>query len=193
MNTLDKKKESNNINLDVLYSFFKDLNVTEVHPDQANINIHVDEEGDEILNTYIIEKEILKCIKSLKNNKTCSNDRIINECLKNTADFIIPIYIPLFNIILDTGILPDSWLEGIIRPIYKRKGNPSEPENYRPITILSCFSKLFTAVLNLRLHHFLEQNNILEENQAGFRAGYSTTDHIFVLHSLIEVLKTKNN
>ena len=72
--------------------------------------------------------------------------------LKNTADFMIPIYISLFDIILDTGVLPDSWLEGIIRPIYKRKlqGNPSEPENYRPITILSCFSKLVTAVLNLR-------------------------------------------
>ena len=61
----------------------------------------------------------------------------------------------------------------------------------RPITILSCFGKLFTSVLNIRLQIFLEEYNILEENQAGFRAGYSTTDHIFVLHSLIELLKTK--
>ena len=38
---------------------------------------------------------------------------------------------------------------------------------------------------------FLEINDILEENQAGFRASYSTTDHIFVLQSLIELLKVK--
>ena len=50
-----------------------------MHTDEAAINIHVDEEGDETLNSYITENEILKCIKSLKNNKACSNGRIINE------------------------------------------------------------------------------------------------------------------
>lgn len=103
----------------------------------------------------------------------------------------MPLYILLFNLILDTGLLPASWLEGVIRPIFKRKGDPSKPENYRPITILSCFGKLFTSILNARLHRFLDFNTILEENQAGFRAGYSTMDHVFVLHSLIELLKYK--
>ena len=79
----------------------------------------------------------------------------------------------------------------MIKPIFKRKGDPLKPENYRPITILSCFGKLFTSVLNSRLENFLEQNDIINENQAGFRAGYLTTGHIFVLHSLIELLKTK--
>ena len=65
-------------------------------------------------------------------------------------------------------------------------------ENYRPITILSCFGKLFTAVLNLRLNNFLQYHNILEGNQAGFRSGYSTADHIFTLHALTEMLKNKN-
>ena len=55
-----------------------------------------------------------------------------------------------------------------------------------------CFGKLFTAVLNLRLNKFLEHNNCLEENQAGFRAGYSTTDHIFTLHALTELLISKH-
>ena len=77
-------------------------------------------------------------------------------------------------------------------PIYKRTGSPDEPENYRPITILSCFGKLFTAIINQRLHTFLESNGILEENQAGFRSGYSTTDHIFTLHALTEILKSRN-
>ena len=103
---------------------------------------------------------------------------------------MLPIYVDLFNIILDSGIIPDSWLEGIIRPIHK-SGDPQNPENYRPITIFSCFGKLFTSIMNLRLTTLVEDNAILEENQAGFRKGYATTDHIFVLHSLAELLKTR--
>ena len=64
-------------------------------------------------------------------------------------------------------------------------------ENYRPITILSCFGILFTSILNARLNKFLDAYSILEENQAGFHAGYSTMDHIFVLHALKEISKTQ--
>ena len=146
-------------------------------------------DDDEFLNSSITEAEIRKCIKALKNNKCPANDRILNEYLKCSSDKMIPIYISLFNVILDTGIIPDSWLEGIIRPIYKRGGDPTQPENYRPITILSCFGKLFTAILNSRLNSFIDHHDILNENQAGFRSGYSTTDHIFTLHIFSEILK----
>ena len=88
-------------------------------------------------------------------------------------------------------MLPDSWLEGVIWPIYKIKGDSKSPENYRPITILSCVGKLFTSILNARLNKFLDAHSILEVNQAGFRAGYSTMDHIFVLHALTEIAKTQ--
>jgi hypothetical protein len=56
----------------------------------------------------------------------------------------------LFNIIFDTGVLPQSWLNEIIKPIYKNKGDVKDPMNYRPITIISCLGKLFTAILNAR-------------------------------------------
>ncbi|MCU7800877.1 MAG: reverse transcriptase family protein [gamma proteobacterium symbiont of Lucinoma myriamae] len=193
LNNIDHKTETPDIKLDVLYTFFKNLNDNQSNEDEQmdDTSLLIDEDGDELLNSYITESEILKCIKSLKNNKACSNDNIINEYIKNSTEIMMPIYVSFFNMIFNTGILPDSWLEGIIRPIYKRKGNPLQPENYRPITILSCFGKLFTSILNTRLYNYLEQFNILEENQAGFRAGYSTTDHMFVLHSLTELLKTK--
>jgi hypothetical protein len=48
------------------------------------------------------------------------------------------------NIIFETGIVPDNWLMGYIKPIYKNKGDKMDPKKYRPITILSCFGKLFT-------------------------------------------------
>ena len=56
---------------------------------------------------------------------------------------------------------------------------------------LSCFGKLFTSILSARLNKFLDAHTILEENQAGFRTGYSTMDHIFVLHALAEIAKSQ--
>ena len=86
--------------------------------------------------------------QNLKNKNACSNDGIINEYIKATAHEMMPLYVAFFNLIFDTGVLPDSWLEGVMRPIYKNKGDSNNPENYRPITILSCFGKLFTSILN---------------------------------------------
>ncbi len=103
---------------------------------------------------------------------------------------MMPHYVTLFNVVLSTGILPDSWVLGQIMPIYKNKGDSTKPENYRPITILSCLGKLFTCILNNRFNCFLDSNSILSENQAGFRKGYSTMDHVFVLHTLIELLRS---
>ena len=61
--------------------------------------------------------------------------------------------------------------------------------NYRGITILSCFGKLFTAVINNRLTEYIESTGVLSEVQGGFRKGYATTDSIFVLYGLIQILK----
>ena len=65
------------------------------------------------------------------------------------------------------------------------------PKNFRPITILSCFGKLFTSILLKRLNHYSEQFSVLNESQCDFRKGYSTVDNIFVLHSFFELIKLK--
>ena len=62
-----------------------------------------------------------------------------------------------------------------------------KPENYGGITVLSFLGKLLTSVLNNRIISFIERNNILREEQAGFRPGYSTADHIFTLKSIIDI------
>ena len=77
----------------------------------------------------------------------------------------------------------------MIIPIYKNKGETSDPQNYRPITLLSCIGKLFTSILNNRLTLFIDENNVLSENEDGFRKNYSTVDHAFTLNSIIELLK----
>ena len=72
--------------------------------------------------------------------------------------------------------------------MYKNKGDPTKPDNYRPITLLSCLGKVFTCILNHRLETFGNEINLLKENQAGFRKSYSTLDHVLTLQFLSNIL-----
>lgn len=101
------------------------------------------DDNEEILNSSITETKFSKCLKSLKTNKCRANDNILNEYQKYCSENMMPIYSILFNLVLDTGIIPGPWLEGITWTIYKQIGDPKYPEYYPPITILSSFGKLF--------------------------------------------------
>jgi hypothetical protein len=67
----------------------------------------------------ICAEEILKAIKEMKCNKACAENQIVNEYIKHSASKLVNVYVQFFNIVFDTGILPDIWLKGNIIPIYK--------------------------------------------------------------------------
>ena len=67
----------------------------------------------------------------------------------------------------------------MILPNYKNKWYSNDPDKYKGISLISCLGKLFTSVINVRLNKFADEINLINENQAGFRRIYSTTDHIF--------------
>ena len=73
----------------------------------------------------MIADEVLKCIKKLKNNKSCGYDGILNEFLK-TSKLLIAVT-TLFNIVLQTGKIPHAWSIGYISPIYKGKSRSECP------------------------------------------------------------------
>ena len=73
----------------------------------------------------------------------------------------------------------------IIVPLFK-KNDPNDINNYRGITLVSCFSKIFTGVLSNRLKKWAENNDVLSDWQFGFRKCRSTTDAIFVLNAIIQ-------
>jgi hypothetical protein len=98
-------------------------------------------------------------------------------------------YVILFNKIFDSGVMHSQWAFGNIIPLYKNKGDSVDPNNYRPITLISCLGKLFTSILNNRLNQYADAAQLILENQAGFRKTYSTLDHIFTLYTLIEMSK----
>ena len=153
-------------------------------------NVNIGPLNEEI-NFSITQEEILRCIKKLKNNKACGEDYVVNEYIKSTSELFLPTYEKIFNAIFNSGVMPDIWLVGNIKPIYKNKGNPLDPKNFRPITILSCLGKLFTAILNERLCRFSEEALLMNENQFGFRKSYSTTDSFFHIIFVFWDLKKK--
>ena len=179
--------------LDDLYNYFKNINESgQTSNDPNNIPTFDSPENQELneeLNLPITEAEILKAINGLKCNKSSGLDNIKNEHIKNTCNTMLPIYCKLFNIIFDTGIIPESWSLGTIKPIFKNKGDPKQPENYRPITILSCFGKLFTSVINNRLKTYADEYGVIDDCQAGFRKNYSTADNMFIIKSLIDIAR----
>jgi hypothetical protein len=194
LNSLTPRNTEKTPTVSEFFDYFKNINSPHSEiDDNAPFNEEpLIIEDNNALNRPISEFEILKVIAKLNNGKAASQfDNISNEYLKSTRAVMAPIYVKLFNFILDSGILPDSWLIGCIKPIFKNKESKLNPANYRPITILSCLGKVFTAVLNNRINEFLADNNLLNENQAGFRSGYSTSDHIFTLHFLIEKLRSE--
>lgn len=169
-----------------LYEHFSKLNVTN-NFDEFQENSDVKEYDTSYLDSEISIEEIKRSFSSLKNGKSPGDDRILNEFLKATFPFLESFYLRLFNNVLESGQVPNSWNSGVIIPIFKGKGDPKDPSNYRGITLVSSLGKAFTKIINNRLEKFSEKYNIINENQAGFRSDRSTIDQIFVLQNLIDM------
>ena len=89
--------------------------------------------------------------------------------------------------------MPSDWCIGLIVPIFKKKGSPSDPNNYRGITLLSCLGKLFTMCINIRLTTFVTDRHVIGEEQSAFREGYSTMDNSFILNEIIHLYLHKRS
>ena len=137
------------------------------------------------LDFEISQSEVSKAIAKIGGNKAPGLDNISNHMIKHGQCVLIPILSKLFNACLTTGHYPAAWAGGAIRVIHK-SGAYSDPNNYRGITITSAIGKLFNTVLNERFDKFLAKNNIIHESQIGFTKKARTSDHMFILKSILE-------
>ena len=104
--------------------------------------------------------------------------------LSNSANIITPVLTRIFNILFSKSIFPLEWTKAFLTPVHK-KGDKFVCSNYRGISLTSLLSKVYTGVLTKRLTLFSDKIDIVPEEQGGFRAGYSTIDHIFSLYAMI--------
>ena len=129
--------------------------------------------------------EIKRALDKAKCKKSVGVDEIPNEVLKQS--FMCNIMREFFQLCFDCGKVPADWTKSIIKPIPKSSENDKRvPLNYRGISLLSCMSKIYTSCLNNRITEYLDRQDLLVEEQNGFRKERSCHDHIFVLHSIIK-------
>ena len=119
----------------------------------------------------------------MKRHKAQGVDGITSDIIKLGGPMVLTYLTNIFNNILRTKQIPDSWHEAKIVILFK-KGDPKDIKNYRPISLLSHSYKIFTRLLQARIERTLDENQPRE--QAGFRKGYSTTDHLQALNQIIE-------
>ena len=97
--------------------------------------------------------------------------------IKMCGDSIaLPLMI-IFNTALNTGIFPDLWKKGNIVPVHKKDSNHLV-KNYRPISLLPIFGKIFEKLIFNSLLDYLHRNDILSKNQSGFRSGDSCVSQL---------------
>ena len=126
--------------------------------------------------THIEEREVATIINSLKNS-TPGCDGIPATIDKITIYLYVKILIHIINQEFYNGVFPKELMAKVI-PVYK-SGSTMELNNYRPISVLNTFSKVFERLMYDRLTKFLDKYNILYQNQFGFRQGHST-HHAFI-------------
>ena len=167
---------------DVVHCFAKQFNsinkkISESHDDLKTISDFVQQTimcFDPIPSTSI---EVFNIIHSLNSNKSTGIDCISVKVVKSIAFALSGPLSDIFNASLLQGSFPDLMKVGKITPIYK-KGDHSDVQNYRPITILPVFSKILERLMYYRLYSYLESNKLLNESQFGFRRGKSTQNAI---------------
>lgn len=131
----------------------------------------------------ILPAEVEKSIKTQKKDKAPGLDGIVNETLIENMKQLVPIFTSMFNEILQSEAIPEQWTISTIVLLYK-KGDKNDINNYRPISLMSNIYKVFAKVILNRITKTLDECQPRE--QAGFRSGFSTIDHIHVVKQLFE-------
>ena len=121
----------------------------------------------------ITERETLNIISNLKSKNSSGKDEISNKLLKSIKYEISKPLTIIINQSLETGIFPDALKIAKVKPLFK-KGDNCCLNNYRPISLLPTISKIFERVMYIQLYTYFNANNLLSEQQYGFRSQHST-------------------
>ena len=123
--------------------------------------------------SVINESEVLATINKLKNKNSSGVDEISNKLLKAIGTELSKPFTIIITQCLLTGIFPDLLKIAKVKPLFKR-GDTCQLNNYRPISLLPTISKIFERIIYSQLYAYFSQNNLLSEEQYGFRAQHST-------------------
>ena len=123
--------------------------------------------------SYITSEDVKKAVLRIK-SKAQGVDNITINLLHKIIDIILPTLTHVFNASIMTGTYPKLWKMALVRPLPKNK-SPTDPHEYRPISILPCLSKALEHVIHKQLTDYLCTHDLLDKYQSGFRTGHHTS------------------
>ena len=177
----ERKKSAAPVPLEKWETHFTHL----LNPDRAPPDIVLPESQEEEeretawYNIEVSRQDVENAIANTRNGKAAGPDRITNEHLKAASPVIVPFLVLLFNTCLRLGCIAAAWKNSFVVALFKGKGSPSEPSNYRGIALLNTVFKVLTKILNWRIMDNIA--NILPPEQYGFRPGKGTKEAIDIL------------
>ena len=126
----------------------------------------------------------------MKLGKACGSDGLASKHFIYAGKSLHVLLAKPFSIVLSHGTLPRVFMETIIIPLVINKaGNTSDPNNYRPIALVSACSKIFESVLLRIIDDYVSTH----DNQFGFKKRHSTDMCIYALKCTIEYYRCHNS
>ena len=149
--------------------------VSDLHPTLKSPTDHILQNQNlfSLTSVTVTPTEVIEMTRKLLDKKTPDNTGLSSSVLKKIIDLIV---IPLHHVInlsFTQGVVPNQLKIARVVPVFK-SGDRLIKDNYRPISLLPTFSKIFEKIVSERLMTFLTDNNILSQWQFGFRPRHST-------------------
>jgi hypothetical protein len=135
------------------------------------------------------EIELIRIVKLLKNTSSCGPDNINTTLIKRSIEILCIPLCDIFNACICEGVFPAQLKMAKVIPLHK-KNSKTEISNYRPISLLNVFSKIFEKAIATRIVNHFEKNNYLCSQQFGFRQNRNTVAAITEL--VLQVIRSLN-
>ena len=139
------------------------------------------------------EEEVHDLLKCIDTTKATGPDGISPKLLHEAGGSIVKSLTRLINLSLETGRVPKDWKLANVIPLFK-KGVKHDTNNYRPVSLLSCVSKILERIVFKHVFNYLRDNQLISSDQSGFKPGDSTTNQLsFLYHTFCKALDEKKD
>ena len=130
-----------------------------------------------ICNIAFTHTSVRRCISKLRPKSKCGPDKIPSIFIKKCSLWLTEPLVYLFTQSFAVGFIPQIWKTAHISPIFK-KGDPTNPSNYRPIALTCIFCKIMETIIKNEMLSYLSENNIISSKQHAFLKKCSTTTNL---------------
>ena len=173
----------NKIQENLAYFFREQFNKQNKFQCKLNLSQYKNNNVEEINKPFKLI-ELLRALQNTKGNST-GPDNISYKMIKHFSNKTLISLLEIYNKTYISQKFPGEWKRALIIPIVKKNKSQNLLENYRPITLINCLSKLFEKMINCRIRYFIEKNQLFPKNFFSYRKGIGTIDLLKVIEDFV--------